>query len=131
MLQIREGQGEAPCQRSHDCLLHKSLQEIDELCNEWQPEPLEDAVLPARQHLDPPVLSDTAGPYVTADSRRVLNLASTNFLNIAGDPDIRVSLAPATVPLRFHAAASADIQTPTYPGLCNHSSECSYGSTMC
>lgn len=64
--------------------------EIDELCNEWQPEPLEGGgVPPARQRLQPPVISDDVGTHVTANGRRVLNLASTNFLGIAGDPDIR------------------------------------------
>lgn len=69
-------------------------QEIDELCNEWQPDPLEgEGVPPARQQLQPPVILSDIGPYITADGRRVLNLASTNFLGIAGDPGIRVSIA--------------------------------------
>ena len=67
------------------------MQEVDELCAEWQPEPLEGPVLPmGRTHLQPPVLSSDVGPYVIADGRRVLNLATTNFLGIAGDPAIRV-----------------------------------------
>lgn len=65
-------------------------QEVQELCEEWQPEPLAGPIMAARADATPPVVSSDVGPYIVADGRRVLNLASTNFLGIAGDPEIRV-----------------------------------------
>lgn len=93
-------------------------QEIDELCDEWQPEPLEgEGVPPARQNLQPPVISDDVGTHVTADGRRVLNLASTNFLGIAGDPDIRVRRRLSRL-------------CPTgRPGSCCQCTRCGHGET--
>ena len=73
------------------CLRPRTLQEIDELCSEWKPEPLEgDALPPARRQLQAPIVTSGVGPYITADGRRVLNMASTNFLGIAGDAGIKV-----------------------------------------
>lgn len=73
------------------CGRPRTPQEIDELCSEWKPEALEgDALPPARRQLQAPVVTSGVGPYITADGRHVLNMASANFLGIAGDAGIKV-----------------------------------------
>lgn len=62
--------------------------EIDELCEEWEPEPLWGPADPP-QGPKPVVLSSETGTQVVADGRRALNMASFNFLGIAGDEGVR------------------------------------------
>ncbi|KAK9840652.1 hypothetical protein WJX81_007034 [Elliptochloris bilobata] len=74
-----------------------SEQEIDDLCEEWQPEPLHKP-LPNSQALpEPPVISSAAGAWVVANGRRVLNMVSLNFLGVAGDPVVMEECAATVV----------------------------------
>lgn len=64
--------------------------EIDELCEEWQPEPLGGALTPAQTvQLQTPVVSGEAGTRVTVNGRPALNMTSLNFLGLAGREDVK------------------------------------------
>lgn len=63
---------------------------MDELCAEWEPEPLAPVLPEERRGVDTPVLTGDMGTHVDADGKRLLNLASANFLGLAGDESIRV-----------------------------------------
>mmetsp|Transcript_15665 Transcript_15665/g.47228 ORF Transcript_15665/g.47228 Transcript_15665/m.47228 type:complete len:672 (-) Transcript_15665:679-2694(-) len=63
--------------------------EVDELCTEWEPEPLAPVLPEERRRLDTPVITGDMGTHVDADGKRLLNLASANFLGLAGDESIR------------------------------------------
>lgn len=65
------------------------LQEIEELCEEWEPEPLAPPLPEALRNWREPVLSSPAGRLVTANGRSALNFASLNFLGIAGSADAK------------------------------------------
>ncbi|KAK9866316.1 hypothetical protein WJX84_004594 [Apatococcus fuscideae] len=65
-----------------------SEQEIEQLCDEWTPEPLVPA-LPANRKMEAPIISSSAGRHVTVNGKRVINMASCDFLGIAGDPVIK------------------------------------------
>lgn len=56
------------------------------LCREWQPEPLVpkiDADLPER------ILSEVDGIHAVVNGKKVMNLASANFLNLSGTADMK------------------------------------------
>ncbi|XP_068652268.1 long chain base biosynthesis protein 1b-like [Aristolochia californica] len=57
--------------------------EIDELCEEWVPEPL---IPPLTKEMDyqPPVLESAAGPHTTINGKEVVNFASANYLGLVG-----------------------------------------------
>lgn len=68
--------------------------EIDELCEEWEPEPLVPDVTPfQKQWLEhTPVVSSTAGHTMIVDGREnVLDFCTTNFLDWAGEESIRAA----------------------------------------
>uniref|UniRef100_A0ACD5VGQ6 Uncharacterized protein n=1 Tax=Avena sativa TaxID=4498 RepID=A0ACD5VGQ6_AVESA len=64
-----------------------SEKEIDELCDEWEPEPL---CPPVKQgtRIDTPVLESAAGPHTTIDGTEVVNFASANYLGLIGNEEI-------------------------------------------
>lgn len=57
--------------------------EIDELCDEWTPEPLI-PVLPEEMQCEPPQLESAAGPHTIISGKEVVNLASANYLGLVG-----------------------------------------------
>lgn len=63
--------------------------EVDELCAEWEPEPLAPPLSEAQQNWREPVVSSDAGRMVTVNGRQALNMSSLNFLGIAGSPEVR------------------------------------------
>ena len=82
-------------------------QEIDELVDEWTPEPLEQP-LTERESLDlasVPVISGPTGlkPKLVGSGKTVMNLASFNFTGLAGNEDIKQK---ATEALRKYGLGS-------------------------
>ncbi|KAI3430742.1 hypothetical protein D9Q98_009154 [Chlorella vulgaris] len=63
--------------------------EVDELCEEWEPEPLAPPLTDAQRAWREPIVSSEAGREVTVNGRKALNFASLNFLGIAGSPEVR------------------------------------------
>ncbi|KMT00287.1 hypothetical protein BVRB_1g016420 [Beta vulgaris subsp. vulgaris] len=57
--------------------------EIDELCDEWTPEPLIPAITEEMQH-EPPKLESAAGPHTIINGKEVVNFASANYLGLIG-----------------------------------------------
>ncbi|KAF4376848.1 long chain base biosynthesis protein 1 [Cannabis sativa] len=57
--------------------------EIDELCEEWVPEPLIPPIT-EEMKLEPPVLESAAGPHTTVNGKEVVNFASANYLGLIG-----------------------------------------------
>ena len=72
--------------------------EVQELCDEWQPEPLGGALTAfQRSWVDAPlVVSSDIGRLTTVNGRAVLDFVSLNFLGLAGHPTIREA-AHATI----------------------------------
>lgn len=62
--------------------------EIDELCEDWVPEPLSKPLPDHVRVWEPPVISSVCGTHVVANGKRVLNMVSTNYLGVAGNQDI-------------------------------------------
>ncbi|KAL3698504.1 hypothetical protein R1sor_012580 [Riccia sorocarpa] len=62
--------------------------EIDQLCEEWVPEPLHPPVT-EKMKMKTPVLESAAGPHTTVDGKEVLNLASANYLGLIGHPKVK------------------------------------------
>uniref|UniRef100_A0A0C9S9D0 serine C-palmitoyltransferase n=1 Tax=Wollemia nobilis TaxID=56998 RepID=A0A0C9S9D0_9CONI len=58
--------------------------EIDQLCEEWVPEPLHPTIT-KEMEFEPPVLESAAGPRTIVSGREVINLASANYLGLIGD----------------------------------------------
>ncbi|KAL6753741.1 pyridoxal phosphate-dependent transferase [Haematococcus lacustris] len=81
-----------PRAKSEDSLTER---EIDQLCREWQPEPL----VPSLPEHDVPksrLISGYDGKYIIADGCKALNLATFNFLNLSGTAE-QLSVAHAAV----------------------------------
>ncbi|XP_057526109.1 long chain base biosynthesis protein 1-like isoform X1 [Amaranthus tricolor] len=57
--------------------------EIDELCEEWTPEPLIPAITKEMQR-EPPKLESAAGPHTIINGKEVVNFASANYLGLIG-----------------------------------------------
>ncbi|KAL0558052.1 hypothetical protein IC582_006615 [Cucumis melo] len=57
--------------------------EIDELCDEWAPEPLIPSITEEMES-EPPVLESSAGPHTIIDGKEVVNFASANYLGLIG-----------------------------------------------
>lgn len=63
--------------------------EVDELCEEWEPEPLYPSLPPEQAAWKEPVITSQAGKQVVVNGKQALNFASLNFLGIAGLDDVR------------------------------------------
>ncbi|GMH35333.1 hypothetical protein BSKO_03201 [Bryopsis sp. KO-2023] len=61
--------------------------EIDELCQEWKPEPLVPRSTPSKQKQI--VISSATGPHLTVDGSDLLNMVSMDFLGLSMKDDIR------------------------------------------
>ncbi|KAL8459643.1 hypothetical protein ACS0TY_036945 [Phlomoides rotata] len=57
--------------------------EIDELCDEWVPEPLIPSITEEMKY-EPPVLESAAGPHTTINGKEVVNFTSANYLGFLG-----------------------------------------------
>ncbi|TKY75036.1 Long chain base biosynthesis protein 1 [Spatholobus suberectus] len=57
--------------------------EIDELCDEWVPEPLIPPLSKEMQY-EPPVLETAAEPHTIINGKEVINFASANYLGLLG-----------------------------------------------
>ncbi|KAG4953553.1 hypothetical protein AAZX31_14G082200 [Glycine max] len=68
--------------------------EIDELCDEWVPEPLIPSVNKELQY-EPPVLESAAGPHTIINGKEVVNFASANYLGFIGHPKLLDSCSSA------------------------------------
>ncbi|KAF1886485.1 hypothetical protein Lal_00045718 [Lupinus albus] len=68
--------------------------EIDELCDEWIPEPLIPS-LNEEMHYEPPVLESAAGPHAIINGKEVVNFASANYLGLIGHQKLLDSCSSA------------------------------------
>ncbi|KAK7376920.1 hypothetical protein VNO80_02339 [Phaseolus coccineus] len=68
--------------------------EIDELCDEWVPEPLIPSLNKELQY-EPPVLESAAGPHTLIKGKEVINFASANYLGFIGHPKLLDSCSSA------------------------------------
>ncbi|RZB58410.1 Long chain base biosynthesis protein 1 isoform E [Glycine soja] len=68
--------------------------EIDELCDEWVPEPLIPSLNKELQY-EPPVLESAAGPHTIINGKEVVNFASANYLGFIGHPKLLDSCSSA------------------------------------
>jgi serine palmitoyltransferase len=67
---------------------------VEELCAEWEPEPLHAELTEFQRSWQAPLLlSSDVGREVTVNGRPALNLASLNFLGVAGEESIREACA--------------------------------------
>ncbi|KAL5554281.1 hypothetical protein UlMin_041682 [Ulmus minor] len=71
-----------------------SKKEIDELCEEWVPEPLIPPITEEMQ-LEPPVLESAAGPHTIINGKEVVNFASANYLGLIGHEKLLESCTSA------------------------------------
>lgn len=67
--------------------------EVQELCDEWQPEPLAGPLTEfQRTWVDAPLVTTSAvGRVTTVNGKDALDFASLNFLGLSGHPDIRAA----------------------------------------
>ncbi|KAH9601984.1 hypothetical protein KSS87_016420 [Heliosperma pusillum] len=68
--------------------------EIDELCDEWTPEPLIPRLTEEMQR-EPPKLESAAGPHTIINGKDVLNFASANYLGLIGHEKLHDSCTSA------------------------------------
>ncbi|CAH9116932.1 unnamed protein product [Cuscuta epithymum] len=61
--------------------------EIDELCEEWTPDPLIPTITTEMTH-EPKVLESAAGPHAIIDGKEVVNFTSANYLGLVGHEKI-------------------------------------------
>ncbi|XP_009602788.1 long chain base biosynthesis protein 1 [Nicotiana tabacum] len=61
--------------------------EIDELCEEWAPEPLIPSITDEMKH-EPPVLESAAGPHTIVNGKDVVNFTSANYLGLLGSKEL-------------------------------------------
>ncbi|KAM0847801.1 hypothetical protein ACQ4PT_054796 [Festuca glaucescens] len=64
-----------------------SEKEVDELCDEWEPEPLCPPIKEGAR-IEAPILESAAGPHTTIDGKEVVNFASANYLGLIGSDKI-------------------------------------------
>lgn len=77
-------------QRSFKPANDRSLtdKEIEQLCKEWEPEPLVPASGDDQHWPEPKVLTAVSGNTATIEGKQVLNLASADYLGLTGNKDI-------------------------------------------
>ncbi|XP_078151615.1 long chain base biosynthesis protein 1a-like [Carex rostrata] len=71
-----------------------SEKEIDELCDDWVPEPLTPQIS-EEMIVEPPTLESAAGPHAIVDGKEVVNFASANYLGLIGNENITDSCVGA------------------------------------
>ncbi|OAY35204.1 long chain base biosynthesis protein 1 [Manihot esculenta] len=71
-----------------------SKKEIDELCEEWVPEPLIPPITEEMRY-EPPVFESAAGPHTTINCKEVVNFASANYLGLIGNEKLLESCTSA------------------------------------
>ncbi|AES59397.2 long chain base biosynthesis protein 1a [Medicago truncatula] len=71
-----------------------SNKEIDELCDEWVPQPLIPS-LNDEMPYEPPVLESAAGPHTIVNGKEVVNFASANYLGLIGHQKLLDSCSSA------------------------------------
>uniref|UniRef100_A0A0E0H7M0 serine C-palmitoyltransferase n=1 Tax=Oryza nivara TaxID=4536 RepID=A0A0E0H7M0_ORYNI len=64
--------------------------EVDELCDDWQPEPLCPPIKEGAR-IDTPTLESAAGPHTTVDGKEVVNFASANYLDVHLDCESKIA----------------------------------------
>ncbi|KAJ0964225.1 hypothetical protein J5N97_029347 [Dioscorea zingiberensis] len=64
-----------------------SEKEIDDLCEEWVPEPLHPPIT-EEMEVQPATLESAAGPHTIIDGKEVVNFASANYLGLVGHEKI-------------------------------------------
>ncbi|GJP29498.1 hypothetical protein CLOM_g16918 [Closterium sp. NIES-68] len=69
--------------------------EIDHLCEEWVPEPLHPPAPSQALARHVPVLDKAGEPWTVADGRKMLNLASMNFLGLIGNAHVQETATAA------------------------------------
>ncbi|KAJ4732256.1 Long chain base biosynthesis protein 1 [Rhynchospora pubera] len=68
--------------------------EIDELCDDWVPEPLTPQITEDMTY-EPPTLESAAGPHAIVNGKEVVNFASANYLGLVGNEKITDSCVGA------------------------------------
>ncbi|XP_051136101.1 long chain base biosynthesis protein 1 isoform X2 [Andrographis paniculata] len=68
--------------------------EVDELCDEWVPEPLIPPITEDMKY-EPPILESAAGPHVVIDGKDVVNFTAANYLGLIGHPNLQDSCVKA------------------------------------
>ncbi|KAJ4799965.1 Serine palmitoyltransferase 1 [Rhynchospora pubera] len=68
--------------------------EIDELCDDWVPEPLTPQITEELM-IEPPTLESAAGPHAIVDGKEVVNFASANYLGLIGNDKVTDSCVGA------------------------------------
>lgn len=68
--------------------------EVDELCDEWVPEPLIPPITEELKH-ETPVLESAAGPHAVINGKEVLNFTSANYLGLLGHDRLQDSCTKA------------------------------------
>ncbi|CAL1367315.1 unnamed protein product [Linum trigynum] len=68
--------------------------EIDELCDDWVPEPLIPSITKEMEY-QPPVLESAAGPHVMINGKEVVNFATANYLGLVGHEKVQESCTAA------------------------------------
>ncbi|KAL0357050.1 UNVERIFIED_CONTAM: Long chain base biosynthesis protein 1 [Sesamum calycinum] len=68
--------------------------EVDELCDEWVPEPLIPSITEDMKY-EPPVLESAAGPHVVINGKEVVNFTSANYLGLLGHDKLQDSCIKA------------------------------------
>ncbi|KAJ3684969.1 hypothetical protein LUZ61_014133 [Rhynchospora tenuis] len=68
--------------------------EIDELCDDWVPEPLTPQIT-EEMMVEPPTLESAAGPHAIVDGKEVVNFASANYLGLIGNEKVTDSCVGA------------------------------------
>ncbi|KAH6773242.1 long-chain base1 [Perilla frutescens var. hirtella] len=68
--------------------------EVDELCDEWVPDPLIPTITEDVKY-DPPVLESAAGPHTIINGKEVVNFTSANYLGLLGHDKLQESCTKA------------------------------------
>ncbi|CAN6466260.1 unnamed protein product [Victoria cruziana] len=68
--------------------------EIDQLCEEWTPEPLHPRITEEMGY-EPPILESAAGPHTVVNGKETVNFASANYLGLIGNEKVMESCTAA------------------------------------
>ncbi|KAG0584220.1 hypothetical protein KC19_3G194500 [Ceratodon purpureus] len=62
--------------------------EIDQLCEEWNPEALHPPITDDME-MSTPVLESAAGPHTIVDGKDVINMSTADYLGLVGNPKVK------------------------------------------